>query len=102
MTERIKFNPNDYFGELSLVVTWPESQIISPYEGFQHCSALINSEAGLDRFGPSAYRVNPKWWNDVKKGKIRVLTEEEIEEILESEDWETDYSFLDEDDDEMM
>lgn len=100
MTQRYKPNTNDSHPGLTLVVTWPESQIITSYEGFQDNAILINSEAGLDAYGSCAYRVNPKWWNDVKRGKIRELSEEEIEAILESEDWEEDYDFLEEDDEE--
>lgn len=97
------YNPyEDMFPKLTLVVTWPESQKITSYEGFEVNSILINSDAGLDAYGSCAYRVNPKWWDAIRRGKVRELSKEEIEAILESGTWGEDYDFLEdeeEDDD---
>ena len=97
-TERVKLKPNDKYPHLTLVVPFPESQLICQYEGFKENAILINSITGLDRYGCAAYRVNPKWWNDVKCNKVRKLTKEEIDSILE-EECDEDLDFLDDDDD---
>lgn len=41
------------------IVTWPESQMVTEYDGCFENIALINSEAGLDAFGSSAHVVTP-------------------------------------------
>lgn len=52
------------------IVTWPDSQMVTEYDGCFENAALINSEAGLDAFGGSAYVVDSKWWKDCLDGKI--------------------------------
>lgn len=59
------------------VVCWPESQNLMEKTGFYENCRLINSEKGLDVFGPSAYLVNPEWYQKFINDELEDITEEE-------------------------
>lgn len=46
------------------VIRYPESQDLQDLEGFDDNAFLIEDEKGLKIFGPSAYFVNKKWYNE--------------------------------------
>ena len=52
------------------VVMWPESQELMDKEGFFENCELINSVRGFNLYGSSAYLVDRKWLEDVRKGLI--------------------------------
>lgn len=47
------------------VVTWPDSQALMDYRGWDSNSYLINDDKGLEVFGSSAYFVDSAWLNKV-------------------------------------
>lgn len=56
--------------EKFIVVTWPESQNLMEYEGFEENCHLINDDSGLDQYGSSAYFVNEDWLREREKNLI--------------------------------
>jgi len=53
-----------------IIITWPESQNLIDFEGFEENCCLINdsiiefNNSFLYRYGSSAYFVNEKWFNE--------------------------------------
>lgn len=45
-----------------IIVTWPESQVLEPMEGFDSNAYLINDNIGLSEYGSSAYFVDEQWY----------------------------------------
>lgn len=56
--------------EKFIVVTWPDSQNLMEYEGFEENCHLIDDESGLDQYGSSAYFVNEDWLREREKNSI--------------------------------
>lgn len=83
------FNPNDEFPQFTEVVTWPESQNLMSLNGFRKNSALINSDKGLDIYGSSAYRVDPKWLKKAQNGELSEVDDD----IMATDEINVDYSF---------
>jgi hypothetical protein len=46
------------------VIRFPESQELQDLDGFDDNAFLVNDERGLEIFGPCAYFVNKKWYNE--------------------------------------
>lgn len=56
------------YEEIYVPITFPEVQKYIEREGFDSNSVLINSEAGVIKYGLSSYLVNKKWIiNNVKE-----------------------------------
>lgn len=83
-----------------IVITWPESQMLSELNGFRENCSLINGDIGLEVYGPCAYLVDKDWYDNA---------EEPIDEDDEDDDFSEvelkhcyddelfDLGFLDED-----
>ena len=77
------------YPEFTEIVTWPDSQDLMDKVGFRKNSALINSPSGLDKYGGSAYIVNPEWLDKVRSGEI---TDQCDDDYLEKNELLVDYS----------
>ena len=92
----------DEFPTFTEVVTWPDSQMLAEKEGFLDNCALINSIHGVEKYGSSAYRVNPKWYQKFINDELEDISAEEVSRI-ENElniDWSFPYSESDDENDE--
>lgn len=69
-----------------VVVCWPESQMLMENEGFFENCTLINTERGLEAYGSSAYLVDEDWYNQLQKGELAPMSEDEWEEWEDRED----------------
>lgn len=69
-----------------VVVCWPESQMLMENEGFFENCTLINTERGLEAYGSSAYLVDEEWYDQLQKGELAPMSEEEWEEWEDRED----------------
>ena len=75
----------------SVVVTFPDSQVIEGKNGFLSNCALINSEKGIEAFGTGAYRVDTKWLEKVNSGEIENKEYSEEELLLLDVDYNTNW-----------
>ena len=53
----------------TVIVRWPDSQVLTQYEGFLENISMICDLDGLEKYGPNAYLVNKDWYTDLKAGK---------------------------------
>lgn len=51
--------------DLYFIETWPDVQYLMECEGFDENCFLINDEIGYEEFGPAAYFVNLKWYENI-------------------------------------
>lgn len=65
------------------IVVWPESQMLSEYEGFLENCSLIMNEKDLKKYGGSSFVVNTDWYNKLKNGELeeKEYTDEEMESL---------------------
>lgn len=68
----------------TIVVRFPESQILAEKDGYFENCELINSEKGVEMYGACAYLVNEEWYNKVKSGEVadKEYTEQDFENNL--------------------
>lgn len=58
----------DYLDKNGLeVMRWPDTQGLCELPGFEEHSWLINDDAGLEAYGPSAYVVESGWYETHSK-----------------------------------
>lgn len=71
------------------IVCWPESQMLMEKKGFYDNCTLINSEKGLEKYGPSAYLVEKDWYDKFINNELEDADEDidDVEEAL-MVDWE--------------
>lgn len=79
------------YSDFTEIVTWPESQLLMDKVGFHENCVLINSETGLEKYGSSAYRVNPEWLNKVRSGEIK----KGVDDSIDDHELMVDYTFYD-------
>ena len=60
-----------------VVVTWPDSQMLSEKKGFLENCELINSDKGIEIYGSSAYLVDEDWFNNFDNLPDADYTEDE-------------------------
>lgn len=83
---RSHYEDNDH-----IVVTWPDSQMLTETKDFEEKCTLIESEDGISKFGSNAYQVDKQWYELFQKGEV-ALKEPEINVALRR--WQDDIAIF--------
>ena len=65
----------------TVIVRWPDSQVLTQYEGFLENISMICDLDGLEKYGPNAYLVNKDWYTDLQAGKLNTIDEDEYDRL---------------------